>query len=187
MPELKFDRCMCIFKSQVWLCGGSMEVLPCSRVAHIARTKKPYHSNIAFHTRRNALRVAEVWMDQYKSNVYLAWNLPMNVSTWHICSIIIINSIILHFLCPYLEPWHWLWRHIPETRAQEKTPVQKLWVVPRQYLSRDEDIQQHFLLWRGEYHINEYRCGHICVRKIFMDKIFPYAEFIMGSIWQCRS
>ncbi|XP_059370655.1 polypeptide N-acetylgalactosaminyltransferase 17 [Carassius carassius] len=62
---------------RVWLCGGSMEVLPCSRVAHIARTKKPYHSNIAFHTRRNALRVAEVWMDQYKSNVYLAWNLPI--------------------------------------------------------------------------------------------------------------
>ncbi|KAL2095771.1 hypothetical protein ACEWY4_007919 [Coilia grayii] len=62
---------------RVWLCGGSMEVLPCSRVAHIARTKKPYHSNIAFHTRRNALRVAEVWMDEYKSNVYLAWNLPM--------------------------------------------------------------------------------------------------------------
>ncbi|CAG6008315.1 unnamed protein product [Menidia menidia] len=62
---------------RVWLCGGSMEVLPCSRVAHIARLKKPYHSNIAFHTRRNALRVAEVWMDEYKSNVYLAWNIPM--------------------------------------------------------------------------------------------------------------
>lgn len=57
-----------------------MEVLPCSRVAHIARMKKPYHSNIAFHTRRNALRVAEVWMDEYKSNVYLAWNIPMEVS-----------------------------------------------------------------------------------------------------------
>lgn len=64
---------------QVWLCGGSMEVLPCSRVAHIARMKKPYHSNIAYHTRRNALRVAEVWMDEYKSHVYLAWNIPMEV------------------------------------------------------------------------------------------------------------
>ena len=63
----------------MWLCGGSMEVLPCSRVAHIARMKKPYHSNIAFHTRRNALRVAEVWMDEYKSNVYLAWNIPVEV------------------------------------------------------------------------------------------------------------
>ncbi|KAG7269782.1 hypothetical protein CRUP_033828 [Coryphaenoides rupestris] len=64
---------------RVWLCGGSMEVLPCSRVAHIARVKKPYHSNIAFHARRNSLRVAEVWMDDYKSNVYLAWNIPMEV------------------------------------------------------------------------------------------------------------
>ncbi|XP_061684014.1 polypeptide N-acetylgalactosaminyltransferase 17-like isoform X2 [Syngnathoides biaculeatus] len=62
---------------RVWTCGGSMEVLPCSRVAHIARVKKPYHSNIAFHMRRNALRVAEVWMDRFKSNVYLAWNIPM--------------------------------------------------------------------------------------------------------------
>ncbi|MEQ2172277.1 Polypeptide N-acetylgalactosaminyltransferase 17, partial [Goodea atripinnis] len=67
---------------RVWLCGGSMEVLPCSRVAHIARIKKPYHSNIAFHTRRNALRVAEVWMDEYKSNVYLAWNIPMEIVTY---------------------------------------------------------------------------------------------------------
>lgn len=62
-----------------------MEVLPCSRVAHIARMKKPYHSNIAFHTRRNALRVAEVWMDEYKSNVYLAWNIPMEVRTAFFC------------------------------------------------------------------------------------------------------
>jgi hypothetical protein len=56
-----------------------MEVLPCSRVAHIARLKKPYVSNIAFHTRRNALRVAEVWMDEFKTNVYQAWNIPMEV------------------------------------------------------------------------------------------------------------
>ncbi|KAM9319009.1 polypeptide N-acetylgalactosaminyltransferase 17 [Pholidichthys leucotaenia] len=62
---------------RVWMCGGSMEVLPCSRVAHIARMKKPYHNNIALHMRRNALRVAEVWMDEYKSSVYLAWNIPM--------------------------------------------------------------------------------------------------------------
>lgn len=64
---------------QVWLCGGSMEVLPCSRVAHIERKKKPYNSNIGFYTKRNALRVAEVWMDNYKSHVYIAWNLPLEV------------------------------------------------------------------------------------------------------------
>lgn len=58
-----------------------MEVLPCSRVAHIERKKKPYNSNIGFYTKRNALRVAEVWMDDYKSHVYIAWNLPLEVGT----------------------------------------------------------------------------------------------------------
>ncbi|XP_077396563.1 polypeptide N-acetylgalactosaminyltransferase 17 isoform X1 [Festucalex cinctus] len=62
---------------RVWTCGGSMEVLPCSRVAHITRTKKPYLTNIALHARRNALRVAEVWMDHFKANVYMAWNIPV--------------------------------------------------------------------------------------------------------------
>ncbi|CAJ1064911.1 polypeptide N-acetylgalactosaminyltransferase 17 [Xyrichtys novacula] len=62
---------------KAWLCGGSMEVLPCSRVAHMARRKKPYYSDIGTQMRRNALRVAEVWMDEYKSFVYQAWNIPM--------------------------------------------------------------------------------------------------------------
>lgn len=66
--------------SQVWQCGGSMEVLPCARVAHIERTKKPYNNDIDYYAKRNALRAAEVWMDDYKSHVYMAWNIPINVS-----------------------------------------------------------------------------------------------------------
>ncbi|XP_061733614.1 polypeptide N-acetylgalactosaminyltransferase 17-like isoform X2 [Nerophis ophidion] len=63
---------------RVWTCGGSMEVLPCSRVAHIARYKKPYLTDDIYAImRRNALRVAEVWMDEFKHNVYMAWNIPM--------------------------------------------------------------------------------------------------------------
>ncbi|XP_077396562.1 polypeptide N-acetylgalactosaminyltransferase 17-like [Festucalex cinctus] len=63
---------------RVWMCGGSMEVLPCSRVAHIMRYKKPYmETHINTIMRRNGLRVAEVWMDEYKRNFYLAWNMPM--------------------------------------------------------------------------------------------------------------
>uniref|UniRef100_A0A4X2JVM1 Polypeptide N-acetylgalactosaminyltransferase n=1 Tax=Vombatus ursinus TaxID=29139 RepID=A0A4X2JVM1_VOMUR len=66
---------------RVWQCGGSMEVLPCSRVAHIERTKKPYNNDIDYYAKRNALRAAEVWMDDFKSHVYMAWNIPMTVST----------------------------------------------------------------------------------------------------------
>ncbi|XP_057602141.1 polypeptide N-acetylgalactosaminyltransferase 9 [Hippopotamus amphibius kiboko] len=62
---------------RVWQCGGSMEVLPCSRVAHIERTKKPYNNDIDYYAKRNALRAAEVWMDSFKSHVYMAWNIPM--------------------------------------------------------------------------------------------------------------
>ncbi|XP_046957006.1 polypeptide N-acetylgalactosaminyltransferase 9 [Lynx rufus] len=62
---------------RVWQCGGSMEVLPCSRVAHIERSKKPYNNDIDYYAKRNALRAAEVWMDGFKSHVYMAWNIPM--------------------------------------------------------------------------------------------------------------
>uniref|UniRef100_A0A3Q3ACK2 Polypeptide N-acetylgalactosaminyltransferase n=1 Tax=Kryptolebias marmoratus TaxID=37003 RepID=A0A3Q3ACK2_KRYMA len=62
---------------RVWLCGGSIEVIPCSKVAHIERFKKPYIPDLDSTVRRNALRVAEVWMDDYKYNVEIAWNLPI--------------------------------------------------------------------------------------------------------------
>lgn len=57
-----------------------MEVLPCSRVAHIERSRKPYNNDIDYYAKRNALRAAEVWMDGFKSHVYMAWNIPMTVS-----------------------------------------------------------------------------------------------------------
>ena len=65
--------------NQVWLCGGSIEVIPCSKIAHIERFKKPYLPDMHAMVKRNALRVAEVWLDEYKYNVNIAWNLPMAV------------------------------------------------------------------------------------------------------------
>lgn len=64
---------------QVWQCGGRIEVLPCSRVAHLERHHKPYALDLASALKRNALRVAEIWMDEYKDMVYLAWNIPLQV------------------------------------------------------------------------------------------------------------
>ncbi|XP_054626360.1 polypeptide N-acetylgalactosaminyltransferase 18 isoform X1 [Dunckerocampus dactyliophorus] len=65
---------------RVWQCGGSVEVLPCARIAHIERAHKPYTEDLTSHVRRNALRVAEVWMDEFKSHVYMAWNVPQEDS-----------------------------------------------------------------------------------------------------------
>uniref|UniRef100_A0A8C6WGI9 Polypeptide N-acetylgalactosaminyltransferase n=1 Tax=Neogobius melanostomus TaxID=47308 RepID=A0A8C6WGI9_9GOBI len=61
---------------RVWTCGGSIEVVPCSKIAHIERNHKPYMPDLSTAMKRNALRVAEVWMDEYKHNVNLAWNIP---------------------------------------------------------------------------------------------------------------
>uniref|UniRef100_A0AAX7FDV7 Polypeptide N-acetylgalactosaminyltransferase n=1 Tax=Anabas testudineus TaxID=64144 RepID=A0AAX7FDV7_ANATE len=61
---------------RVWTCGGSIEVVPCSKIAHIERNHKPYMPDLSPAMKRNALRVAEIWMDEYKHNINLAWNLP---------------------------------------------------------------------------------------------------------------
>ncbi|XP_069048089.1 probable polypeptide N-acetylgalactosaminyltransferase 8 [Lepisosteus oculatus] len=62
---------------RIWLCGGSIEIVPCSKIAHIERAHKPYLPDLSITMKRNALRVAEVWMDEYKKNINIAWNLPI--------------------------------------------------------------------------------------------------------------
>ncbi|TNN85070.1 putative polypeptide N-acetylgalactosaminyltransferase 8 [Liparis tanakae] len=64
---------------RVWTCGGSIEVVPCSKIAHIERAHKPYMLDLSGPMKRNALRVAEIWMDEYKHNINLAWNLPFEL------------------------------------------------------------------------------------------------------------
>ncbi|XP_038432476.1 probable polypeptide N-acetylgalactosaminyltransferase 8 isoform X7 [Canis lupus familiaris] len=64
---------------RVWQCGGRVEVLPCSRIAHLERNHKPYALDLSVALKRNALRVAEIWMDEYKHMVYLAWNIPIQM------------------------------------------------------------------------------------------------------------
>uniref|UniRef100_A0A4X2KCV2 Polypeptide N-acetylgalactosaminyltransferase n=1 Tax=Vombatus ursinus TaxID=29139 RepID=A0A4X2KCV2_VOMUR len=62
---------------RAWQCGGRIEILPCSQIAHLQRAHKPYSLIISPLMKPNALRVAEIWMDKHKCMVYLAWNLPL--------------------------------------------------------------------------------------------------------------
>nr|XP_033771649.1 polypeptide N-acetylgalactosaminyltransferase 6-like [Geotrypetes seraphini] len=56
---------------KVWMCGGKLEIVPCSVVGHVYRTENPHlldegSSVVSW----NLVRVAEVWMDEYKMLFY---------------------------------------------------------------------------------------------------------------------
>uniref|UniRef100_A0ACB8G214 Uncharacterized protein n=1 Tax=Sphaerodactylus townsendi TaxID=933632 RepID=A0ACB8G214_9SAUR len=57
---------------KVWMCGGEIEIIPCSRVGHIFRNDNPYSfpKDRISTVERNLARVAEVWMDEYKDLFY---------------------------------------------------------------------------------------------------------------------
>ncbi|XP_033116252.1 N-acetylgalactosaminyltransferase 7-like [Anneissia japonica] len=59
---------------KIWMCGGKLLFLPCSRVGHIYRKGVPYKYkdlgtgvSVVHH---NYIRVAEVWLDEYKEYFY---------------------------------------------------------------------------------------------------------------------
>ena len=56
---------------RIWMCGGKLEIIPCSRVGHVFRKRRPYGSPDGTDTaKRNSIRVAEVWMDEFKEKYY---------------------------------------------------------------------------------------------------------------------
>lgn len=53
------------------MCGGKLEIIPCSRVGHIFRRRRPYGSDSKGDTMsQNSMRLAEVWLDEYKKYFY---------------------------------------------------------------------------------------------------------------------
>ena len=60
---------------RVWMCGGSLMVVPCSHVGHVYRSITPYSvpgslSEKLYRPTINTARAAEVWLDDYKYFYY---------------------------------------------------------------------------------------------------------------------
>ena len=60
---------------RTWMCGGSLEFIPCSHVGHVFHPGHPYDmtngKGKSNHNDRNLMRLAEVWLDDYKRLFYL--------------------------------------------------------------------------------------------------------------------
>lgn len=59
---------------RIWQCGGQLEIVPCSHVAHIFRKSSPYTfrpgKEVADILYTNLARAAEVWIDDWKHFFY---------------------------------------------------------------------------------------------------------------------
>ncbi|XP_049818188.1 putative polypeptide N-acetylgalactosaminyltransferase 9 isoform X1 [Aethina tumida] len=56
---------------KTWMCGGTLEIVPCSHVGHIFRKRSPYKWRTGVNVlRRNSVRLAEVWLDEYAKYYY---------------------------------------------------------------------------------------------------------------------
>ncbi|XP_053120331.1 polypeptide N-acetylgalactosaminyltransferase 3 [Hemicordylus capensis] len=56
---------------RVWQCGGQLEIIPCSVVGHVFRSKSPHTFPKGTQViTRNQVRLAEVWMDEFKHIFY---------------------------------------------------------------------------------------------------------------------
>lgn len=68
----------CLFL-QIWMCGGKIYIVTCSRVGHVFRKTSPYSwpGGVGRIINHNTQRIVEVWMDDYKDFFY-----QINPSKW---------------------------------------------------------------------------------------------------------
>ncbi|KAH9508567.1 Polypeptide N-acetylgalactosaminyltransferase 13 [Bulinus truncatus] len=57
---------------RIWMCGGKIYIVTCSRVGHVFRKTSPYSwpGGVGRIINHNTQRIVEVWMDEYKDFFY---------------------------------------------------------------------------------------------------------------------
>ena len=73
-----------VYVCQVWQCGGRLDIVPCSRVGHVFRKRRPYGAADVDSVTRNSLRVAHVWLDDYKVVLYTEFYCITSKYSWSV-------------------------------------------------------------------------------------------------------
>lgn len=75
------------------MCGGSLETVPCSRIAHLFRLSTySFNGDAETIMLRNSIRIAEVWMDEFKDLYYAAY--PSMIKIWDLNRTLILLFIL---------------------------------------------------------------------------------------------
>ncbi|XP_072820309.1 inactive polypeptide N-acetylgalactosaminyltransferase-like protein 5 isoform X2 [Vicugna pacos] len=56
---------------RIWMCGGQLLIIPCSRVGHVVKQHITNQTEVAKALAFNSLRVVHVWLDDYKEQFFL--------------------------------------------------------------------------------------------------------------------
>ncbi|NXO85086.1 GLT15 acetylgalactosaminyltransferase, partial [Sitta europaea] len=70
LPQANSRITLQVFFILTWLCGGSVEIIPCSRVGHVYRNHFPHAFSYEEAIVRNKIRIAETWLGSFKENFY---------------------------------------------------------------------------------------------------------------------
>lgn len=85
---------------KTWMCGGTLEIVPCSHVGHIFRSRSPYKWRTGVNVlKRNSIRLAEVWMDEYKKYYYQRIGNDL-VSSSTVVEVLLPKTAVIN-LCPF--------------------------------------------------------------------------------------
>lgn len=128
---------------RIWQCGGSLEIIPCSRVGHVFRKQHPYSfpGGNGYVFAHNSRRVAEVWMDNYKHFYYKMYPASKLVPFGNIDNRLTLRN---RLKC---KPFHWYLENIyPEllNSNEIKKEIKKVFIKQGNYCI-ERDLKQEML------------------------------------------
>ena len=107
---------------KAWMCGGRIEIAPCSRVGHVFRSWSPYkveEKNI----NHNLIRLAEVWMDDFKYLFYSRlgkFDSPLSERLGNVGDLSDRIALRKSLNC---KPFKWYWDEIVKNRMAYHTLI----------------------------------------------------------------